>query len=121
MDGKPELPRKRIAMWAVESKLINSGGNVLSANFFHVFLRAEPLLPAGRFAPHRREQPGAILGTSFANSACAIACRSMVYRWLRIQVPPSALQCIALAMEETRSLPRTIVPLTVQSIAPLWL
>src|SRR5215472_7741961 len=58
---------------------------------------AEPLLPAGRFAPHRREQPGAILGTSFANSACAIACRSMVYRWLRIQVPPSALQCIALA------------------------
>src|SRR6516162_4261576 len=83
MDGKPELPRKRIAMWAVESKLINSGGNVLSANFFHVFLRAEPLLPAGRFAPHRREQPGAILGTSFANSACAIACRSMVYRWLR--------------------------------------
>src|SRR5262249_7715132 len=58
---------------------------------------AEPLLPAGRFAPHRREQPGAILGTSFANSACAIACRSMVYRWLRIQVPASALQCIALA------------------------
>src|SRR5262245_35769473 len=48
--------------------------------------RAEPLLPAGRFAPHRREQPGAILGTNFANSACAIACRSMVYRWLRIQV-----------------------------------
>src|SRR6516225_12452712 len=71
---------------------------------------AEPLLPAGRFAPHRREQPGAILGTSLANSACAIACRSMVYRWLRIQVPPSALQCIALAMKETRSLPRTIVP-----------
>src|SRR5215468_2476659 len=62
--------------------------------------RAEPLLPAGRFAPHRREQPGAILGTNFANSACAIACSSMVYRWLRIQVPPSALQCIALAMEE---------------------
>src|SRR5215471_9934632 len=57
---------------------------------------AEPLLPAGRFAPHRREQAGAILGTSFANSAYAIACRSMVYRWLRIQVPPSALQCIAL-------------------------
>src|SRR5215831_19093616 len=31
---------------------------------------AEPLLPAGRFAPHRREQPGAILGTyrmSFTN------------------------------------------------------
>src|SRR5215469_8034285 len=53
---------------------------------------AEPLLPAGRFAPHRREQPGTILGTNFANSACAIACRSMVYRWLRIQVPPSALQ-----------------------------
>jgi hypothetical protein len=26
-------------VWAVESKLINSGGNVLSANFFHVFLR----------------------------------------------------------------------------------
>src|SRR5262245_22736203 len=47
---------------------------------------AEPLLPAGRFAPHRREHPGAILGTNFANSACAIACRSMVYRWLRIQV-----------------------------------
>src|SRR5215472_8368403 len=43
---------------------------------------AEPLLPAGRFAPHRREQPGAILGTNFANSACAIACRSMVHRWL---------------------------------------
>ena len=58
MDGEPELPRKRIAVWAVESKLINSGGNVLSANFFHVFVRAEPLLPAGRFAPHRREQPG---------------------------------------------------------------
>ena len=47
---------------------------------------AELLLPAGRFAPHRREQPGAILGTSFTNSACAIACRSMVYRWLRIQI-----------------------------------
>src|SRR5262249_642926 len=43
---------------------------------------AEPLLPAGRFAPHRREQPGAILGTNFANSACAIACLSMVHRWL---------------------------------------
>src|SRR5262249_57010575 len=67
---------------------------------------AEPLLPASRFAPHRREQPGAILGTSLANSAYAIACRSMVYRWLRIQVPPPA--CIALAMKETRSPPRTI-------------
>src|SRR6516165_4967057 len=47
---------------------------------------AEPLLPAGRFALHRREQPGAMLGTRLANSACAIACRSMVYRWLRIKV-----------------------------------
>src|SRR5262245_5091193 len=56
---------------------------------------AEPLLPAGRFAPHRREQPGAILGTNFANSACAIACRSMVYRWLRIQV--SAVTRLAIA------------------------
>ena len=47
MDGEPELPRKRIAVWAVESKLINSGGNVLSANFFHVFLRGRTSV-AGR-------------------------------------------------------------------------
>jgi hypothetical protein len=66
MDGEPELLRKRIAVWAGESKLINSGGNVLSANFFHVFLRAGPLLTADRFAPQRREQPGAMLGASFS-------------------------------------------------------
>src|SRR5258708_39719058 len=66
MDGEPELLRKRIAVWAGESKLINSGGNVLSANFFHVFLRAGPLLTADRFAPHRREQSGAMLGASFS-------------------------------------------------------
>src|SRR4029077_3701725 len=86
MDGEPELLRKRIAVWAGESKLINSGGNVLSANFFHVFLRAGPLLTADRFAPHRREHPEQCSGLASANSACAIACRSMVYRWLRSQV-----------------------------------
>src|SRR3954447_2979078 len=86
MDGEPELLRKRIAVWAGESKLINSGGNVLSANFFHVFLRAGPLLTADRFAPHRREQSGAMLGLASANSSSAIACLSMVYRGLRSQV-----------------------------------
>src|SRR5262249_3533909 len=119
MDGEPELSRKRIAVWAVESKLINGGGDVLSANFFHVFLRGRTSV-AGReictssprtTRSNPRGQP--------ADSACAKACRRVGYRWLRIQVPASA--CIALAMKETRSLPRTIVPLTVQSIAPLWL
>src|SRR5258708_35408481 len=87
MDGEPELLRKRIAVWAGESKLINSGGNVLSANFFHVFLRAGPLLTADRFAPHRRENnPEQCSGLAPANSSCAIACRSMVYRGLRSQV-----------------------------------
>ena len=38
---KPELPRKCMTVWAVESKLINSGRNMLPANFFHVYLRAE--------------------------------------------------------------------------------
>src|SRR5262245_46232477 len=74
---------------------------------------AEPLLPAGRFAPHRREQPGAILGTSLANSACAIACRSMVYRWLRIQVSAVSVyrtrdERNALAAANDRSLNRAV-------------
>ena len=30
MDGEPELPRKRMAVWAVESNLINGRGNGLS-------------------------------------------------------------------------------------------
>ena len=34
MDGEPKLPRKRIAVRAVESKLINGGRDVLSPNFF---------------------------------------------------------------------------------------
>src|SRR4029077_14440145 len=47
MDGEPELPRKHTAVWTGESDLINGGGNVLSANFFHVFLRRRgPLLRA---------------------------------------------------------------------------
>src|SRR5262249_9073805 len=47
MDAEPELPRKRSAVWALERKLINSGGNVLSADFFHVFLRGRTCV-AGR-------------------------------------------------------------------------
>src|SRR5262249_30158382 len=86
MDGEPELLRKRIAVWAVESKLINSGGNVLSANFFHVFLTAGRLLTAVASHSHRREQSGAVLGRISANSEYALACRSMVYRWLKSRV-----------------------------------
>src|SRR3954453_5445062 len=106
MDGEPELLRKRIAVWAGESKLINSGGNVFSANFFHVFLRAGPLLTADRFAPHRREQSGAMLGwLASANASCAIACRSMVYRGLRSQVPCSRphFQLVKLSYPADRS------------------
>src|SRR5258707_8900243 len=86
MDGEPELLRKHIAVWAGESKLINSGGNVLSANFFHVFLRAGPLLTADRFALNAANNPEQCSGLASADSSCAIACRSMVYRGLRSQV-----------------------------------
>jgi hypothetical protein len=51
MDGEPELPRKRIAVWAVESKLINSGGNVPRASSMSSS-GAGPLLTADRFARH---------------------------------------------------------------------
>src|SRR5262245_40432200 len=41
MDGEPELSRKCMTVWAVESELINSGRNMFPASFFHVFLTAE--------------------------------------------------------------------------------
>jgi hypothetical protein len=55
MDGEPELPRKRFAVWAVEGKLINGGGNVLPRTSSMSSSGAGPLLTADRFARHRRE------------------------------------------------------------------
>jgi hypothetical protein len=60
----PEIASHRIPTHQATAP--NSGGNVLSANFFHVFLRAAPLLTADRFAPHRREQSEAMLGANFS-------------------------------------------------------
>jgi hypothetical protein len=42
---------------AVKSKPINCGGNVLSANFFHVFHRTAPLFTAVRFALFTANNP----------------------------------------------------------------